>query len=230
MSRKSSRAEDDANQVMHPTIGLLLAGGQASRMGGGDKALIKIGGATILERVLDRLHPQCARIVLNANGDPARFAAFELPVFADDVPGFAGPLAGVLAGLDFIAERHPNVSYAVSVATDTPFLPNDLVGRLERAREAAGATLASARSGGSSHPVIALWPVALRHDLRAALLVENIRKVDRFLSRYPLAYADWDCEPYDPFFNVNTPEDLAEAERIWAERIAAPSGDATRRS
>ncbi|MSP46745.1 MAG: molybdenum cofactor guanylyltransferase MobA [Xanthobacteraceae bacterium] len=197
-----------------PTLGLVLAGGLARRMGGGDKPLTRIGGATILSRVLERLRPQCMRIILNANGDPARFAETGLPVIADDVPGFAGPLAGILAGLDWAAVHAPDVATVVSVPGDCPFLPRDLVVRLDRARAASGRPLACARSGEWRHPVVGLWPVALRADLRHALTQEDLRKIDLWTARHGIALADWPAEPVDPFFNVNTPEDAAAAERL----------------
>src|SRR5215467_10230348 len=145
--------------TMSAVLGLILAGGQARRMGGGDKVRIPIGGRTILERVLARMAPQCSRIIINANGDPARFADTRLPIVPDSVPDFAGPLAGVLAGLDWAAEHRPDCAYIVSVATDAPFLPANLVARLAAGREDAGTDLACAASGGRSHPVFGLWPV-----------------------------------------------------------------------
>ena len=196
------------------TLGALLAGGLARRMGGGDKGLRAVGGRSILARIAERLAPQCAGLVLNANGDPARFAALGLEVVADDVPGFAGPLAGVLAALDWAAARRPECPWIVSVAADTPFLPRDLVAGLHAGREAAGASLASAASGGRRHPVIGLWPVALRAELRRALVDEDIRKVERFTARYATAVVEWPSAPVDPFFNANTPEDMAETERL----------------
>ena len=197
-----------------PTLGLVLAGGLARRMGGGDKPLTKIGGVTILSRAIERLAPQCARMLLNANGDPARFADTGLPVVADDVPDFAGPLAGILAGLDWTAAHAPDIAYVVSVPGDCPFLPRDLVARLHQARAAAGLPLACARSGKWRHPVIGLWPVALRADLRRALTVDGLRKIELWTARHGAALADWPAEPVDPFFNVNTPEDAAAAARI----------------
>ena len=158
-----------------PTLGVLLAGGLARRMGGGDKPLKRIGGRTILERAIERLGPQCDGLVLNANGDPARFTATGLPVVPDDVPGFAGPLAGILAALDWAAANRPEIEWVASAAADSPFLPRDLVLRLHAARLAAGVPLACAESGGQAHPVNALWPVALRDDLRHALVVEDLR-------------------------------------------------------
>jgi molybdenum cofactor guanylyltransferase len=197
-----------------PTLGLVLAGGLARRMGGGDKAMIRIGGATILERVLDRLRPVCAEMLLNANGDSARFGRFKLPVIADSVPDFAGPLAGILAGLDWTAAHAPGISYVVSAPGDCPFLPWDLVERLHRARSESKLPLACARSGEWRHPVVGLWPVALREDLRSALLAEGLRKIELWTARHGIAIADWPSHPVDPFFNVNTPEDAAVAERI----------------
>jgi molybdopterin-guanine dinucleotide biosynthesis protein A len=196
------------------TLGVLLAGGLARRMGGGDKAMREIGGRTILDRVVDRLAPQCAALILNANGDPTRFAFTGLPVVPDSVPDFAGPLAGILAALDWAAAHRPEVAWVVSAAADTPFLPHDLVSRLHAARAAADVPLACAESGGQAHPVNALWRVDLREDLRRALVQENMRKIDRWTARHGIALAGWATEPFDPFFNANTPEDVAEAQAL----------------
>jgi molybdopterin-guanine dinucleotide biosynthesis protein A len=183
-------------------------------MGGGDKARLCIGGNTILERVLARLKPQCAALILNANGDPTRFADTGLPVVADSIPDFAGPLAGILAALDWAAVHAPHLPEVVSVPGDCPFLPDNLVARLEAARAHARTALACARSGDRRHPVIALWPVALRDDLRDALLKQGVRKIELWTARHGVAIADWPATPFDPFFNVNTPQDAAEAERV----------------
>jgi molybdenum cofactor guanylyltransferase len=196
------------------TPGVLLAGGLARRMGGGDKPMRQIGGRTILARVIARLEPQCDGLILNANGDPARFANFGLPVISDTVADFPGPLAGILAALDWIAAHRPEVSWVLSAAADCPFLPRDLVARLHRARAEQNAQLAVAASGGQSHPVIGLWGVTLREELRHALVVEDIRKIDRWTARYKLATVSWPTEPLDPFFNANTMDDIAEAERL----------------
>ena len=197
-------------------LGLVLAGGLARRMGGGDKARLRIGGQTILERVLERFAPQCATLVLNANGDPGRFADTGLPVIPDTVPGFVGPLAGILAGLEWAAAHAPGIRDVVSVPGDCPFLPTDLVARLAGARRAAATPLACARSGERHHPVIGLWPVTLRADLHDALVERGLRKIDVFAEPYGVARADWPTAPVDPFFNVNTPDDAAEANRIAA--------------
>ena len=196
--------------------GVLLAGGLARRMGGGDKPMRRIGGRTILERVIARLKPQCGELILNANGDPARFAEFGLPVIADNVEDFPGPLAGILAALDWTAAHRPDISFILSAAADCPFLPRDLVARLDSARAEQDAQLAVASSGGQSHPVIGLWSVALRAELRHALVVEDVRKIDRWTARYKLATVSWPTEPLDPFFNANTVDDIAEADRLAA--------------
>jgi molybdopterin-guanine dinucleotide biosynthesis protein A len=198
------------------TPGVLLAGGLARRMGGGDKPMRTIGGRTILDRVIARLAPQCDGLILNANGDPARFAAFGLPVIADTVRDFPGPLAGILAALDWTAANRPDVGWILSAAADCPFLPRDLVARLLQARIEQDAQLAVAASAGQTHPVIGLWSVALRKELRHALVVEDVRKIDRWTARYRLATVTWPAEPLDPFFNANTMNDIAEAERLAA--------------
>jgi molybdenum cofactor guanylyltransferase len=199
-----------------PTPGVLLAGGLARRMGGGDKPMRQIAGRTILERVIARLQPQCDGLILNANGDPARFANFGLPVIADNVGNFPGPLAGILAALDWAAAVRPEVKWMLSAAADCPFLPRDLVARLHRARTDENAELAVAASDGQSHPVIGLWRVDLREQLRHALVVEDIRKIDRWTARYRLATVEWPVNELDPFFNANTMDDIAAAERLAA--------------
>ncbi len=199
----------DASHV----LAVVLAGGLARRMGGGDKPLRLLGGRPLLDHVLDRIRPQVAAVILNANGDPARFAAYGVPVVPDPLPDYPGPLAGVLAALDWAAERRPDLATVLSVPGDSPFLPRDLAERLEAARRAAGLPLACAASGGWTHPPIGLWPVALREELRAALLAGE-RKIDRWTARFGCAHAEWPAEPLDHFFNANAPEDLATAEAL----------------
>jgi molybdopterin-guanine dinucleotide biosynthesis protein A len=196
--------------------GVVLAGGLARRMGGGDKAMRSIAGRTILARVIARLAPQCDGLILNANGEPSRFAAYGLPVIADGVADFPGPLAGILAALDWMAQHRPAVKFVLSAAGDCPFLPRDLVARLEAARAAENAELAVASSDGQTHPVIGLWSVALREQLRHALVVEDVRRIDRWTARYRLATVSWPVMPVDPFFNANTVDDIAEADRLAA--------------
>jgi molybdopterin-guanine dinucleotide biosynthesis protein A len=196
------------NVVGLNVVGVVLAGWQSRRMGGGDKALRLLGGIALLERVIARLRPQVAGLVLNANGDPARFAGFGLPVAADSVADFAGPLAGVLAGLDWTAANRPDCPLVASAATDAPFLPTDFVARLVQGLDEAGADLACAVSGGRAHPVFGLWPVRLREDLRRAVVEEGVRKVDQWTTRHRLVAIPFADQPVDPFFNANRPEDL----------------------
>ncbi|CCC97413.1 molybdopterin-guanine dinucleotide synthase [Azospirillum baldaniorum] len=195
---------------------MLLAGGLSRRMGGGDKSLRTLGGRSILERIVATVRPQVGPLVLNANGDPARFAAFGLPVAADVVEGFAGPLAGVLTGMEWARANAPDCRWLASFATDAPFIPDDLVARLAAAVEREGADLACARSDRQEHPVFGLWRVDLADDLRRAMVEEDMRKVDAWTARYRLAVADFASDPVDPFFNTNRPDDLAEAERLMA--------------
>ena len=195
-------------------VGVLLAGGLARRMGGGDKPLRLIAGRPLLDRVIERLRPQVSALVLNANGDPARFAGYGLPVVADSIPDFAGPLAGVLAGLDWAAAHRPDCPMVLSAATDAPFLPTDLVARMADALETEKADMACAASGGQAHPVIGLWPLRLREDLRRALADEGVRKVDAWTAHYRLAIVPFADKPVDPFFNANRPRDLDEAARL----------------
>jgi molybdopterin-guanine dinucleotide biosynthesis protein A len=197
-----------------PTFGVILAGGLARRMGGGDKPMRTVGGRSILERVIERLMPQCDGLIINANGDTARFAPFGLPVIADTIEGFAGPLAGILAGLDWMAANQPHITWMLSAAGDCPFLPQDLVARLHHARRDNDAEIVAAASGTQSHHTIALWDVRLREGLRRALTVEDCRAIHRFTAQYRLATATWPDTPLDPFFNANTLEDLSEAERL----------------
>ncbi len=198
-------------------VGVVLAGGQSRRMGGGDKAFRLLGGISLLERAITRLRPQVEAIVINANSDPARFAGFGLPVVADSIPGFAGPLAGVLAALDWAACNRPQADFVVSVATDAPFLPTDLVVKLAEGAQRTSADLACAASGGRPHPVFGLWPVRLREELRHAVAVEGLRKVDAWTGRYKLAIISFPDSPVDPFFNANRPEDLVAAAAIISD-------------
>ena len=201
--------QNDRFDSATPIVAVVLAGGRGLRLGGGDKALRLLAGRPLLTHVLARVVPQVDEVVLNANGDPARFAAWGLPVVADGIG--AGPLAGVLAGLRWAQLHRPRADVLV-VPTDTPFLPADLILRLRTER--GPAPLACAASGGRLHPVVALWPVALRDDLRDAVTKEGLRKIEVWTARHGVALAAWPAEPVDPFFNVNTPEDAAAADRI----------------
>lgn len=200
--------------------GVLLAGGQSRRMGGGDKCLAEIGGQTLLRRIIDTASPQVGPLVLNTNSDPALFESYGLPVAPDVIDGFAGPLAGVLTGLEWAVANAPGCNWVASFACDAPFAPSDLVARLMEAVGRDGADMACAASGGRDHPVFALWPVRLAGELRAAVVDEGVRKVDIWTARYRLARVAFDgsnsASGGDPFFNINRPEDLDTAAALLA--------------
>ena len=192
-------------------LGVILAGGLARRMGGQDKAFLPLGGAPLLDRAIARLQPQVDALAINSNAHAALFERYAPALVPDLDDSRAGPLAGVLAGLTYAEDA--GATHIVTVAVDTPFFPHELVARLHVAAQDAGVPLACAATGERTHPVFGLWPVALRGDL-AATLAEGERKVDRWTGRHGCAVARWAAEPFDPFFNVNTPEDLTEAERL----------------
>jgi molybdenum cofactor guanylyltransferase len=207
-----------------PPVGVLLAGGRARRMGGGDKGLCRLGGRTLLDHVVARLGPQVDRLVLSANGDPARFADCKLPVVADPIAGHAGPLAGVLGAMLWVREHRPETVDIVTVPIDTPFLPTDLVCGLQAARQRAGCAIALAASAGRLHPVVGLWPVHLAEALAAALAAGERRTGEWALGRGAAVAAFAFTEGTDPFLNINRPEELAEAERVLSR--GTPSGAA----
>jgi len=207
---------------MIKTIGVILAGGLARRMGGGDKCMRPLLGRPILDWVTERAVPQTSYMIINANGDASRFQDYALPVVADSVEGFQGPLAGILAAMEWGASQHPDVKWIVSFPADAPFVPAGLVQRYLDAAEDQGADLVSARSAGRVHPVCGLWSTSLAGDLRHALTQENVRKIDRWTARHRLAEVAFETDPYDPFFNINESDDLKRAEEI-ARNITAPS-------
>jgi len=200
------------NASQNHVVAVVLAGGQGRRMGFVDKPLMPLGEHTLLDHVIGRLSPQCSAIALNANGNPERFQSYQLPVIADSVEDHPGPLAGILAGLDWAALHQPQATHVISVPGDAPFIPRDLVSQLTQTI-GDGAELARAHSFGRRHPVVGLWPVSIRADLRDQLVNHDVRKIDLFTADYTMAEVEFDGVP-DPFFNVNTPEDRAEAERI----------------
>ena len=203
---------------MPPTAGLILAGGLSRRMGGGRKCLLEVGGVPILRRVARVLIPQCAPLLLSANGDAAELAGYGLATVPDTIPGFAGPLAGVLAGLEHLRAHHPGIAWMASIAGDGPFPPEDFVARLHAAR--GDAAMACAASGGRMHPVAALWPAAMAGALRTYLDGGGRRVMD-FVARQGAAAAEWAIGDRDPFFNINTPEDLAAANASAATLTAS---------
>lgn len=208
-------------------IGVLLAGGQSRRMGGGDKGLLPFGGGTLMGHVIGRLEPQVDAIIINANGDHRRFSRYNLPVVADPCEGFAGPLAGVLAGMIWAQAMRPHALWLATAACDTPFFPEDYVIRLLEATGGRYPAIALSASGGQVHPVFGLWPVALAADLSEAL-GSGTRKVLDWTSRHPTVTFEFkaieaDGHQIDPFFNANTPEELAQAEAIWDQAAARTS-------
>ncbi|MEM6497229.1 MAG: molybdenum cofactor guanylyltransferase MobA [Pseudomonadota bacterium] len=199
-------------------VGVLLAGGLSRRMGGGDKSLLDVAGQSMMQHVVDRLSPQVTALAINANGDPARFAAFGLPVVPDTIDGFVGPLAGVLAGMRWAETLAEPARWVVTASTDAPFIPEQLVARLRDEKDREEAAIALAKSGGHLHPVIGLWPVGLADDLEAALR-DGIRKVLHWTDRHGIVAVDFPfvavgSEEIDPFFNANTPEELDRAREL----------------
>lgn len=194
-----------------PTLGVVLAGGLSRRMGGDDKVLLTFEGLTLLEHVARRLGPQCDGVILNANRDPVRFAAMPYPVVPDSIEGHLGPLAGVLTALEWSATHRPDIEWVVSAPGDTPFIPPDMVQRLHHARRESGQSLACASSGSQVHFTVGLWPVSLRHDLRRALLEKDMRRAGDWARLHGYAEASWPVDPVDPFFNINTPDDMKAA-------------------
>ncbi len=197
--------------------GVLLAGGLARRMGGGDKGLTLLAGRPLMDRILERIRPQVSQLIINANGDGERFAEYGLAVVPDVIGDFSGPLAGVLTGLEWAAENAPATEWVASFAIDAPFVPMDLVERMQGAVETEGADMACASSAGRAHPVFGLWPVAKAADLRRAMIDEDMRKIDRWTARYNIIEVDFPDVPFDPFFNINAPDNLAEAEKLLSD-------------
>lgn len=199
--------------------GVLLAGGLSRRMGGGDKCLRELAGRTVLDRIIARIRPQVEALILNANGDPDRFAAFGLPVVPDAIGDFAGPLAGVLTGMEWAAQnsaRNSGFTHVLTAPSDAPFLPLDLAKRLMAPILAGNAEMTCATSLGRTHPVVGIWPISLSGDLRRAMIEDDIRKVDRWTKRYRLVEVAFEATPFDPFFNMNRPEDADQAAEFAA--------------
>ena len=203
-----------------PIIGILLAGGLSRRMGGGDKNLLQLGGKSILRHVIERIAPQVDTLILNANGDADRFAEYGLPVVGDVIDGYAGPLAGVLTGLEWASVNSPSCEWVATFATDAPFVPKNLVVELLNSIEANGADMACAMSKDRTHPPFGIWPIRLKDSLRAAMIDEEMRKIDLWTARYKIVHVPFEEEGIDPFFNINKPDNLDEAEQLLASKIS----------
>ena len=201
-----------------PIVGILLAGGLSRRMGGGDKNLLKLLGKSILWHVVERTKPQVDTLILNANGDLNRFSEFGLPVVSDVIDGYAGPLAGILTGLEWACENMPTCQWVVTFATDAPFIPKNLVAKLLHSIEVEGVDMACAISNDRTHPPFALWPVGLKDQLRAAIVDEEMRKIDLWTARYKISHVPFLVDGIDPFFNINKPDNLEEAERFLSSK------------
>ena len=198
----------------HNIVGVILAGGLARRMGGGDKCLQSLGTQTLLELSIQRLRPQVGPLLLNVNGDAARFQDYDLPKAADTVPGFAGPLAGILTGMRWAQEQAPQSEWLLSVAADTPFFPQDLAVRLVQQAQSDQALIAVAESGDHIHPVFGLWHVSLADHLHKALVEQDTRKIFRWMKQHPWTQVTFATQPIDPFFNINSPDDLQRAHQL----------------
>jgi len=193
-------------------VGILLAGGLARRMGGGDKCLQLLCGKTLLSYTIDVASEQVKHLIINAAGNSSRFEKFNLPVVPDVIDGAKGPLAGVLTGMEWATQNVPNCEFIATFPTDAPFLPSDLIKRLIHGLYIQDADISCARSDLRTHPVFALWPIRLAGELRRAITEKNIRKIDEWTSQYKVSYVDWPTSPFDPFFNINRPKDLEQAE------------------
>ena len=192
--------------------GVILAGGQSRRMGGGDKCLKMLAGKTLISRIIERVSPQISTLILNANGNPNRFLDYNLPVVPDVISGYAGPLAGILTGMEWMREHHQEVHWLASFPGDAPFIPLDFVIKCLDATKHNDAQIICAKSAGRTHPVCALWNINLADGLRSAMENDHIRKIDKWSSNYSVYHKEFSVEPIDPFFNINSETDLLAAE------------------
>lgn len=222
--------DDTADIGNHPSrvsvTGVLLAGGMGRRMGGGDKPLRDLAGKSLLSHSVARARPQVESLVLNVNGDVDRFAHYDMPVVTDVVEGYAGPLAGIHAAMEWSRRTHAESKWLVSFATDAPFFPTNMVSSFLETQVRSEAQIICARSRGRTHPVFALWSLDLVQELRSAMVDEDLRKIDQWTSRYTVGFVDFDepAQTVDPFFNINRPEDLAEAEQLFKDRPLTRKG------
>ncbi len=201
--------------------GVILAGGLARRLGNIDKALVQIGNTSLLEYAIANLEPQCDQIIINANGNPDRFHNINNPIIADTIEGYAGPLAGVLCAMQWVKQNTPQTKWIATLPVDTPFAPKDFAARLLQNVIDQKTDLACASSGGRHHPVVGLWPVDLADQLHAAMVNEDMRKVDLWTARFKLSIVDFKIKQYDPFFNINRPADIETGEQILKEQSNA---------
>ena len=199
--------------VIRNIVGVLLAGGLARRMGGGDKCLQKLSGRSLLSYTIEVATDQVSHMIINANGNSSRFKKFNLPVVPDVVDGAMGPLAGVLTGMEWATWNVPDCELIATFPADAPFFPDNLVKEMHNNLQTQGADIACARSNNRNHPVFAIWPTRLAGDLRQAIMYKNIRKIEQWTSQYKVAHVEWSAVPIDPFFNINLPEDLKKAEK-----------------
>jgi molybdopterin-guanine dinucleotide biosynthesis protein A len=200
------------------TVGVILAGGQARRMGGGDKSLLMLGGKTLIARAIARARPQVQDLIISANGDPERFASFGLPVVADTVPGFLGPLAGILAAMEWMRTNRPNARWLASFACDCPLFPTDMVAPLVSLASESGSRIAVAESKDRTHPVFAVWSAEITDTSDSVLVKDGFRKVEDWIANFPHRSLGFSVDPVDPFLNVNTPGQLAFAEDFIARQ------------
>ena len=203
---------------MADTVGVILAGGQALRMGGGDKSLLMLGGETLLARAIARARPQVQDLIISANGDPERFAPFGLPVVADPVPGFLGPLAGILAGLEWMRANRPNARWLASFACDSPLFPTDRVEPLVTRAQQSKSLIAVAESNERTHPVFAVWSADIAETSESVLVKDGFRKVEDWIANFPHRSLSFSVDPVDPFLNINTPGQLTYAEDFIARQ------------
>jgi molybdenum cofactor guanylyltransferase len=195
-------------------VGVILAGGQSRRFGGGDKFLKKLNGRLLIEHVVDRVRPQIDRLIINSNSDASSFENLGLPVVADSIQGYAGPLAGILTGMEWVQKNAIGCEWIVTFPSDAPFVPLDCVDKMQSCAEKDKVEIVCAASNGRTHPVCALWQVSLAGDLRKAMENEEMRKIDLWTARHLLSTVEFSSQPFDPFFNINRREDLERAEQI----------------
>ncbi len=197
-------------------LGVILAGGQSRRFGGGDKFIKELNGEALVDRVVERVRPQTEQMIISSNSETPHLTKFGLPIVADTIHGFAGPLAGILTGMEWTRQHYPDIEWIVSFPSDAPFVPLDCVSKMLEQAQMDNAEIVCASSAGRTHPVCALWRIDLADNLRQAMEEEEMRKIDLWTARHRLSALEFSDQPFDPFFNINRPEDLEQAEVILA--------------